>query len=332
MPVRPAIDTLLARYGLLARQTRLVAQLDCEIHRVALVRPHGQASPAPHADVALRIYPVGRSAAAPLEAELLWLRAMAKTGLHVPEPLADAQGHMLQRWQPDPQAPARHAVLLAWLPGRLMDRGLRPVHLRRVGELVARMHHCAEGLVAAGQMPAGQASDGPDLDGWANGIRAHDARLTPATHAVIAAAARQLGKALADIGQGRDSHGWVHGDLHLWNLLFQGRQAGAIDFSDAGFGLHAQDLGATLQYLRHPWVGNCDHARQLDAMQGELLEGYARWRPLPPDVARQIDICVAIRMINTVEWMLDQWPRLNARPWGPGFLQRVAGSLAGFAG
>ena len=104
----------------------------------------------------------------------------------------------------------------------------------------------------------------------------------------------------------------MHGDLHLWNLLFHGQQAGAIDFSDAGFGFHAQDLASTLQYLRHPWVGNHGHGARLPAMQAELLEGYARWRPLPHGVEQQIDLCVAIRMINTVEWMLDQWPRLQA--------------------
>lgn len=327
-----AIDPLLAHYGLRATRVKLVAQLDCEIHRIALARPHGLASLAPDADVVLRIYPAIRSDTAPIDAELRWLQAMAHAGLHVPQPLADAQGRMLQRWQPDAQGPVRHAVLLRWLPGRLLDRGLRPVHLRRVGELVARMHRCAAGLVAAGQMPANQATDGPDLTGWADGARAGDPRLPPATHAVIAAAARQLKVARDGLVHGPHSHGWVHGDLHLWNLLFHGQQAGAIDFSDAGFGLHAQDLASTLQYLRHPWVDNHDHGARLAAMQDQLLEGYACWRPLPPNVEQQIDVCVAIRMINTVEWMLDQWPQLNSRPWGPGFLQRVAGSLAGFAG
>jgi Ser/Thr protein kinase RdoA (MazF antagonist) len=34
---------------------------------------------------------------------------------------------------------ARHAVLLSWLPGRQLDRSLWPLHLRHVGELMARM-------------------------------------------------------------------------------------------------------------------------------------------------------------------------------------------------
>lgn len=332
MPLRPAIDTLLARHGLRATGVRLVSQLDCEIHRITLARPHGRVGLAPDADLALRIYPAHRADMAPIAAELRWLQAMAQAGLHVPQPLADAQGQTLQRWQPDPQLQARHAVLLRWLPGRLLDRGLRPVHLHRVGELVARMHRCAEGLVAAGQMPASQATDGPDLDSWADGARASDPRLPARTHAVMAAAAGQLRAARAGLGTSPALHGWVHGDLHLWNLLFHGRQAGAIDFSDAGFGLHAQDLASCLQYLRHPWVGNHDHSAHLPAMQAQLLEGYARWRPLPHGVAQQIDLCVAIRMINTVEWMLDQWPRLNLRPWGPGFLARVPSALRTWAG
>lgn len=202
-----AIDTLLAHHGLRATRVRLVAQLDCEIHRIALARPHGLA-----------------------------------------------------------------------------------------------------------------------------GQRVADPRLPATTHAVLAAAARWLLALRKGWCQDPRNHGWVHGDLHLWNLLFHGRQAGAIDFSDAGFGLHAQDLASCLQYLRHPWVGNHDHGTRLAVMQAQLLEGYARWRPLPPGVQGQIDVCVAIRMVNTVEWMLDQWPRLDWRPWGPGFLQRVAASLARWTG
>ncbi len=320
---RASLDALLARHGLRAARVRCVSRLDCEIHRIALARPHGHAQLAPDADVVLRIYPARFGTTAPIEAELRWLQTLARVGLHVPQPLAAENGRQLHAWQPDPAAPARYAALLSWLPGRTLDRGLRPLHLRRVGELVARMHGCAEPLVAAGQMPAGQVCDGPELDRWANGHRAADPRLPAGTHAVLARAAARLRHMRAGFGMGHESHGWVHGDMHLWNLLFHGGQAGAIDFSDAGFGHHAQDLASTLQYLRHPWVGNHDHGAAYPALQAQLLEGYARWRPLPPQVEQQVDVYIGLRMLNTVEWVLDQWPRLDLRPWGPGFLERV---------
>jgi hypothetical protein len=36
-----------------------------------------------------------------------------------------------------------------------------------------------------------------------------------------------------------------------------------------------------------------------------------------------LDAYIEIRMINTIEWVLDFWPTLDERPWGRAFLQRA---------
>lgn len=331
-PVQPALDALLARLGLSAARSVRVSNLDCEIHRIALARPQGRPDLPNGVDLALRIYPADRLDRHPIEAELTWLQALGEQGLLTPRPLADADGDLLHRWQPDPAAPARHAVLLTWVVGRQLDRGLRPVHLERVGELTARLHNTAERLVAQRRIASVARADQPDLAGWATGAYADDPRLTDTTHQTLRAAAQRLLVELANFSQAPAGHGWIHGDLHPWNLLFQGCVAGAIDFSECGHGHHAQDLACTLQYLRYPWVANHDHQAAYPALREHLLTGYARWRTLPPGLERQIDTYIASRMINTVQWILNYWPRVDLRPWGPAFLERVGEALSDWAG
>ena len=326
-----AIHALLRRHGLRAGRVHCVAKLGCEIHRISPVRPHGRTDLPAGADLALRIYPDWMSDRTTVHAELTWLQALADEGLHTPRPLADCDGIMLHPWPAEHGQQPRLAALLTWLPGRVLDKGLRPMHLRRVGELTARMHRVAEHMRDRGQLQAHKLADQPDLAAWAHGARGSDARLSPTTRATLCSAAAALQAAQANLPRDAGSFGWIHGDLHPWNLLFRGTQAGAIDFSDCGLGHHAQDLAATLQYLRHPWVSNHDPGSAYPAMEAQLLEGYAHRRCLPANASVQIDLFIACRKLNTVEWILDQWPRVDHRPWGPAFLNRVGTALAAWA-
>jgi len=317
---RRAIDALLARYGRQATSTRLVARLDCEIHRITCGG----------GDLALRIYAEERADRAAIDTEIGWLEALADAGLHVPGPLADRSGRTLQVWQPDPARPARHAVLLSWVGGRQLDRALRPLHLKRVGELTARMHRVAERLVAEGRIGTARRADMPDLAGWADGRRPHAGRVSPALRSRLRETARRLQNDIAALPGDSGSFGLVHGDLHLWNLLFAGGAAGAIDFSDCGFGPHALDLAATLQYLRFPFVHNHDHRAVFPALQQALFEGYAAHRALPVRVEHQVEVCTVARMLNTVEWVVDVWQRPDLRAWGPGLLRRAGTIFDGY--
>jgi hypothetical protein len=44
-------------------------------------------------------------------------------------------------------------------------------------------------------------------------------------------------------------------------------------------------------------------------------------RSLPRDVERQLDVYIVARQFETLDWMLDDWPSLDHRAWGPGFLE-----------
>jgi hypothetical protein len=194
--------------GLRARRAGLAA------HRP--VRLERQRAPGP---------PGGGRGADPAHAAGLRLATLARGGLEVPMPRrCHGGGWVVERGQ-------EKAMLLHWLPGRTLFDGLRPVHLHRVGRWLARLHRAGDAL------EAGRAAVLPDLDGLGNG---------PAALAAMggsrAAAQRRPGRRrparVALSGWPRDPvhHGFVHGDLHPWNLAFRGGAVGAFDFDEAGQG------------------------------------------------------------------------------------------------
>ena len=310
-PAAAALQTWLAeRYGLRLAASRCVARLDCEIHRL---RPAGVG-----ADLALRIYPPRVNDETAIADEVTWLAALGEAGLYVPTPQPALDGRLIQPW-PD----GRLAVVLSWVGGRLLDKALRPTHLNRVGRLAGTMHRVATALVAEGRLTGQRPGDMPDLSAWAERHRAPHPALPAAAQQRAEAAAQRLREELAAMPRDVACHGFIHSDLHLWNLLFQGHAAGAIDFSECGRGHHAQDLAAALHWIKHPVVGNHDHAPLYAHHRAALLEGYAAERSLPAGIERQIDAYIEVRMINAIEWVLDCWPTVDERPWGRAFLQRA---------
>jgi Ser/Thr protein kinase RdoA (MazF antagonist) len=306
----PTLQALLARYGHGATRWRSVADLGTQVLRIATTSG---------AELALRIYPTERGDRAPIETELVWLADLAAQGLRVPRPLVDRDGAWIQPWNT-----SRSAVLLSWVRGRFLDRGLRPVHLRRCGRLMAQLHDSADRLATQGRLSRQGAADMPDLPAWVADQRAPVPPHWPAAAQQVAmASARRVQAELARWSPTPASHGLIHGDLHPWNLLFARGEAGLIDFTDCGWGWRALDFASTLQFLQHPLAGNHDHRGVYPRLRDALLAGYAELRPLWPGVERQIDTLTAARWLLSVEWILDVWPRPDLRPFGPGLLRGV---------
>ena len=302
----PFLQALLARFGVRAEALRCVARLDCEVWRV---RP--RAGP----DLAVRLYPPGHQDPAAIRTELDLLEALVAAGLHVPVPRRSVDGTRLHR-HPD----GRYAVVLTWLVGRQHDRGLSPARLQAVGRFTGVLHRVAQAMLAGGRVHTQREAVSLDLPAWVAGTRTGMERLGLAHRRVLRDAAARLHEAIEGFGHGPESWGLVHGDLHPWNLLFVRGAAGAIDFTDCGMGHHAMDLAATLQYLRYPLAGNHDHRRHYAALHDALLRGYAEELAPPAGLARQVSLLVTARLFLTLAWILEDWPALDHRPWGPGFI------------
>jgi len=312
-PPPPSIERLLAQHGLRNCLARRVADLDCTVWRVR----SGQA------DMALRIYAEERNDPEPIDTEIAWLRGLSQAGLHVPCPVADQRGRYRMSWRAEPDAAPRHAVLLNWLPGRTLYASLRPVHLRRTGELAAHLHNSAR------QQASSRQAHTPGLASWADGQRRLPAGYPRGLEAAVQRSARQL-LALKQAWPRDAAHwGFLHGDLHPWNIVFHGGAAGAIDFTDCGWGWAAQDLAGVLRFIKHPLTPRDAHLRSnYPRLRDALLEGYARLRPVPDSLLAQLEPLMAEGMLTTLQWIVDDWSGPDHRAWGPGFLSGLEAALA----
>jgi len=334
--IPPEITAFARRHGLRLARARCIARLDCEVWRLW---PESRAADAGRS-LALRIYPPDKGSPDVVQVELSWLSALADQGLRVPRPLIDRDGQCLRTLGTGPPGSGRPAVLLSWVEGRCLDAGLRPLHLRRTGELIARLHHTADALQTASALPPPRPVDGPSLDHWAADQRPPGPGWPRTAQQLAVQAARALLAVQAHWPRGEPpphqpaaaapAFGLLHGDMHLWNLVHARGQAGAIDFTDCGWGWRLQDLASTLQYLQHPLAGFHDHRPAFPALRDALLAGYDSLRPLPAGWAAQLDALIALRWLNSAEWVLDCWPDLDHRPFGRAMLAQVPRVLRGW--
>ena len=250
--------------------------------------------------------------------EMAWLRALRRdTDLGVPEPVPARDGSLAVVAR-DPGVPEPHVcVLLRWLDGRFVDRGLTPAHLRRVGTLTARLHEYGAswsppsgflrprvdtltdtGKVASMAPSASDARHGvhPSRQDSDPGVALVEALVSIADAALFAEALEIVQATMRQLEE-TGAFGVIHGDLHYENFLFHHSEARAIDFDDCGWGFHLYDLAVTLWEL----AGR----PRYDELREALLEGYAQVRPLPNDHATHLDALFILRRLQFLLWVLE---------------------------
>lgn len=307
------IEMLLANYGISGAKRQHIFTTDFDIYRIETTDQHDGRSLRVYADEAIHVEDI--------RSEIEWLLALKDHGLHVPKPLSDGSGQYIHTLATE-NGGFRYGVLLTWLSGRFFDKGLTPQRLYRVGFLTGNLHTISERLTKVGHLQTKRLAFDIDFEAWKDGRRTKSMSLSRSMDEVIRCAADKVQAELSALTTDATHYGFIHSDLHQWNYLFLGREAGAIDFGDCGWGHYALDLATVLQYLKYPIAGNWDHRFQYDKLKDALLLGYAEAKCLPPAVEDQIDIYIIARMLYALEWILDDWPQVDYLPWGPRFLNQ----------
>ena len=179
---------------------------------------------------------------------------------------------------------------LGWLTASVLGAALdgrpsphpRPVHLRRLGSVMARLHnHAGQWRVPPGfvrirwnwetffgdTMVYGGISAAEVWDLLPDNLRRRFAQVASGMRSVM-----------THLGEGADTFGLIHADLHLGNALFWRDEVKVIDFDDCGFGYWLYDIAVALWELRH--------RHDYQDFRSALIDGYTRHRPLPAGVVR----------------------------------------------
>lgn len=224
-----------------------------------------------------------------IRSEIAWLQALrADTGLAVPEPRPATDGSPTVTVSAAGQE--RVCSVLRWMEGRIHEESARPVHLRRLGEAMARLHDQAD----AWTPPTGFVRIRWDHETFFGDVMVYGE--TPAAECWgllpegLRARFRAVGDRMADIIPDAPT-GLIHADLHLGNALFDRGAVKLIDFDDCGTGPRSYELGVALWELRD----RPDHLVFREA----LLAGYRARRDI--DV-NHLDDFIALRQVAFDLW------------------------------
>jgi len=262
----------------------------------------------------LRIHRPPLRTAQTVSSELRWLQALAEgTSLAIPQPVPTADGALLVQASGPGLTGSRICVLFRWLPGRFLEVGLTPQHLRQVGRLAAHLQEHARAWSAPSDFRRprlGLITEGVRA-GEAAGVLERQAREEPTLIADPDRACVELETVVgpqgvrpvrelldrvlshrAALGTGPAVYGLQHGDLHQENYLFHHGTIGVIDFDDCGFGWYIDDLAVTASEIQ----GRPDTAELLDA----LIDGYGA-----PVDRPALELHIAFRYLQIAVWKLS---------------------------
>jgi Ser/Thr protein kinase RdoA (MazF antagonist) len=285
-------------YPLVDRELRFVADEENATFRVDAMAPDGRDR------FLLRVHRPARhgrdvDSAAAVGSELGWLTALrADTDLLVPAPFRTIDGK-LTTVAASPDVPeARVCSVLRWMDGRVHAAAPRPVHLYRLGDVMARLHNHA----GRWRVPPGFVRIRWDWETFFGdtmvygGIGAADVweLLPDDLRRRFARVASGMRRVMSHLGDGADTVGLIHADMHLGNALFWRGEVKVIDFDDCGFGYWLYDIAVSLWELRHR--NDYEHFRSA------LIDGYTRRRPLPPGCLAHLDDFIATREVAFGLW------------------------------
>jgi Ser/Thr protein kinase RdoA (MazF antagonist) len=274
--------------------------------------------------------------------EMAWLSALRRdTDLGVPEPVAARDGSLVVVAR-DPGVPEPHScVLLHWLDGRFMNQRLAPVHLWRVGALVAQLQEHAvtwtppfgflrprvDTLTNDAKLESTAPSaalarhgDHPTPEDGDRALQLVEALVSTDDAALFATGLEIVWATTRALAEETGAFGLIHGDLHYENFLFHRGEARAIDFDDCGWGFHLYDLAVTLWELE----GRPRYGELRDA----LLDAYAQFRRLPEDHAIHLRALFILRRMQMLLWVLESRDHAAFRdewqPWARAELDAIA--------
>jgi amino acid adenylation domain-containing protein len=245
----------------------------------------------------LRVCSAGEYDQREIDSEVFWLRTLRGEGLLVPEPVPTLDGSWMVV-RPFAEIPeSRCCALFRWVPGETLHGAVNPVNVERVGELLARLHRCAERFVP----PEGFTRPRWDCDRlFGAGSVIPEGRGEPLinrrSREILDEAAAVIRAAVAELGQGPDAFGLIHKDLEPDNTVEHEGELHAIDFADSGWGYYVYDVAASLLPLREK--------KGYAAMREAFLRGYRRLRPLPPRHEELIETFLVARSLFAMRLMV----------------------------
>jgi Ser/Thr protein kinase RdoA (MazF antagonist) len=271
----------------------------------------------------LRVHRSGYHSDEELDAEFVWMRALAAAGISVPRVIRSRLGRDFEVISM-PHG-TRQIDVFEWIEGRQLgsvesgvqgDAATIAEQYGMIGATAARMHNHA----AQWRCPAGFRRHAWDAEGLVGeqplwGRFWELPALTAGQKDLLMRARAKIAGELAAYGTGPDRYGLIHADLVPENLLVEGDRVQVIDFDDAGFGWHLFELATSLYFI----TGDSIYAAAREA----LIRGYRGERELPEAALAWLPLFLAARGTTYLGWVHTRQDSQTARELTPFLVERV---------
>ena len=258
-------------------------------------------------DYVLRLHRPGYSSLEELESERMWTAALKEAGMAVPGALETRRGGHYVRVDIPGAGEQRYAGMTTWQEGMPLgdylqgqqDGAERQDIFRRFGEMVAAFHnHSTRWTPPPGFVRRRLGAEGllGEAPFWGR-FWEHPA-LTAAQREWLLGARDEARAALDAYGMNPANFSLIHADFTPDNIIYDGEHLAIIDFDDAAYGWHVYDLASVLI--------ECRDARDIEALQAALLEGYLVRRPLAQRDLDMLPTFLLIRGMAIIGWYLQR--------------------------
>ncbi len=232
-----------------------------------------------------------------IHSEMIWLDALVnQAGLFVSAPVRAPNGDFVVKVSSSDLPNGRCVTLLRWLDGRKLNQGIRPKHMKSVGQLMAQLHH----FTSTWQTPEEFSRPAWDWDAQLGGSHFDVKReilidsMPQEFQQSFLIVSQQAKSTMENLGTKAAAFGLIHADLYPENILFKAGQAIPIDFEDCGFSYWIWDIAVAL--CTWAWGENYDRFR--DA----FYDGYESVRTLPPEQWKLLDLFIATQYATMLLW------------------------------
>jgi Ser/Thr protein kinase RdoA (MazF antagonist) len=288
----------LEAYGLGDGELRLVQYNENVIYRVIAPERQSESEVGESfipGQYALRIHAMRDRAA--ITSEMQWLEALAAHGFSLaPAPVRSGAGELSISVAADIFPEGRVVTLLRWVKGRKLEKGLRPVHLKRLGRTVAHLHQFSRTWKAPPGFSRPRWDWHSQLGGEMFEVSLEEliASMPDRVRKPFQTVSTEARSAMAQLGESSDVSGLIHSDIYPENVLFDGGRASLVDFEDCGFGYWIWDIAVAL----------CTWAWQpgWEEMREAFISGYSEVRTLPADQRALLDLFIAAQYATMLLW------------------------------
>ncbi len=245
--------------------------------------------------------------------EIEWIKALSEDGLPVAKPMEWRTGSPWKVIDRPESGEGRIMTRFDWKFGKALAKPSCE-QWRTIGRIMAELHNHSEGKdFGKGRWDVDAAVGNTGTSEEA--LRLAEECLGTESRQVLERVAQKYEEIRPVLG----SVQLIHGDIHCWNILFDGQLPTVIDFDDCGFAPLIYDLCVPIRELRK---------EKLPGSENSLLEGYQSVRKLPESFIDLLPLVLQLRAVQLIHFVVGERSNPGFAPWWEDWCRKEIAGLS----